>query len=286
MFNLRYVDSSKSVFDTSNKELSNISINDNGETFKGFKNGVYISFILERDGKVGDAGIIVTNLGNQPFTVSTGIKNGDKISPTIRFDDDIIADQHIGENFIYPHATAYDVLSEIKSLKGKVYYNNDDSIVLVMDETMSNTFTITKYGTYDVEYIATDTKGKSITYYAHVTVKDTSTPEISITNDTISGKTFKLGDKIILPKYRVSDNLDDYILDMILICPNGERRCLLRDESGNITYFLNDDSRFNSSFVIDSESYRADMTGKFVLRLVAYDRSYNKVVKDLTYLVK
>ena len=76
-----------------------------------------------------------------------------------------------------------------------------------------------------------------------------------------------------------------YLLNIILVCPNGERRCLLKDESGNITYYLNDSSRFPSSFIKDETSYLADMKGNFTLRFLAYDENFNKTIKDLSYKV-
>ena len=286
IFNIRYSDTSKSVFDTENKELAEISTNDLGEEFNGLPNGAYVRIELIRgDNTSGDAAITVSKLGNQPFTITSGVKTTDKTAPTIRFDDDVISDQKMGEEFVYPHVTAYDVLSEIQSLTGKVYYNNDDTVALVMNKDMTNTFTITKYGTYDIEYTATDKAGKTVTYFAHVSVRDTSSPEITITNDTVSGRTFGLGNVINIPSYTVSDNLGKYILDMILICPNGERRCLLRDETGNITYFLNDSSRFPTSFVRDTQSFNADMKGDYTIRLIAYDDMFNKTIKDLKFKV-
>ena len=60
-----------------------------------------------------------------------------------------------------------------------------------------------------------------------------------------------------------------------MIMPSNEMRILTHDDNGNITYALIDTTLYNSSFIVDKESFRLEMKGRYTLRYVAYDEGYN-----------
>ena len=97
---------------------------------------------------------------------------------------------------------------------------------------------------------------------------------------------YKLGSAVTFPTYTASDNLEAYYVDVILILPNSEVRLLTHDASGEITYTLTDAALYPASFRNNETSFKADKTGTYTLRYVAYDDQFNKTVQELTFTVK
>ena len=85
----------------------------------------------------------------------------------------------------------------------------------------------------------------------------------------------------------MSDNLNDYKLDIFLIMPNNEERLLMSDTNGTVTSYLDSSSMvYNESFKVNSTTFKAEQYGNYTMRFVAYDSDYNKVVKELHFIVK
>ena len=114
---------------------------------------------------------------------------------------------------------------------------------------------------------------------------DTIAPEITFSSSLKSS--YSINAAISIPKYTVTDNLDEYILDVFLILPNDEERLLLIDENGEVTSYLSkEDPIYNDSFKVNDHTFRAEQYGRYIMRFVAYDSDYNKTVVEFTFVVK
>ena len=88
-----------------------------------------------------------------------------------------------------------------------------------------------------------------------------------------------------IPSYTASDDSGKYFVDVILVMPTNEARILTHDENGEITYALTNREYYNSSFIVDETSFRAELKGRYRLRFVAYDEEFNKTVVEYTFYV-
>ena len=69
--------------------------------------------------------------------------------------------------------------------------------------------------------------------------------------------------------------------------PSNEIRLLMIDRNGQITSYLDKENMYyNASFKVDSRTFKAEQYGHYVLRFVAYDSDFNKMVKELYFDVK
>ena len=136
-----------------------------------------------------------------------------------------------------------------------------------------DSFIINEYGSYTVSYNAIDSFGNPTrrTYVSFV--YDDVKP--SLTVGELKSDKYHVGDIVKIPTYTANDNLGHVIVDVILIMPSNEMRILTHDDNGNITYALIDTTLYNSSFIVDKESFRLEMKGRYTLRYVAYDEGYN-----------
>ena len=69
--------------------------------------------------------------------------------------------------------------------------------------------------------------------------------------------------------------------------PDNQQRLLLLDKNGNVTSYLDENSMiYNSSFKVNSTTFKAEQFGNYTLRYVAYDPDFNKTVQELHFVVK
>jgi hypothetical protein len=69
--------------------------------------------------------------------------------------------------------------------------------------------------------------------------------------------------------------------------PDNQQRLLLTDKNGTVTSYLEADSMvYNSSFKVNSTTFKAEQYGKYTMRFVAYDSDFNKSAKELSFEVK
>ena len=277
-FSISYNDVNKKVFDTLGKELTTLSIDDNGKPFNGFKHGLYLE--IGFTGVTGETKVKVNKINNQTLGYKEG--SGDEGNPTIRLDSAFISNQIYGDNFFYPTFEAYDVLSEID--EAKITISKPDNTVISGNNHLDQVFTINAYGRYRVNYQASDKNGNISRINNVVFVYDDVAPTLSVGN--LKKDKYRVGDAVELPTYVVSDNLDKYYLDIMLILPTNEMRILIHDENGEKTYALTDTSIYNKSFIINEHSFRTEMTGRHKLRYVAYDDEFNTIYLELTFYVE
>lgn len=275
---LSFKNNSASIFDTQNKEVGMCTIDDAGNEFNGYYQGVYltISFI----GVTGSSGLKIKKINNQPMGYDDG--TGDRMEPIINLNSSFISEQIYGAEFVYPTFEAFDVLSEIESLSMRILRPNGAPIT--GDNHLSETFTIQDYGAYSVIYEARDTSYNSASLTKRSFVYDDIKPELSV--GKLAKSQYKVGAVVKIPSYTASDNIEGLSVDVILILPTNEMRILTHEENGQITYALVDTALYNSSFINDKTSFKTEIKGHHILRYVAYDKQFNTTIVELPFEVK
>jgi len=269
---LRYKNLNKAVYNGETQLLS-CEKNDKGDAFTGFAGGVYLTLGFE--GVTGSSTLAVSRIGNQ----SLGHKNSndaDLTEPVIVLTSALNTTQFMGDSFNIPSFEAYDIYSDVT--EGSV------SVEMPDGTTASESFTISQYGRYKIIYTAKDACGNSVKTNKMVFVNDDIAPELKV--NAMEKTEYSLGDAVAFPGYTASDNLENYYVDVIAVLPNCEVRLLTHDANGEITYCLTDSALYNASFRVDNSSFKAEQSGTYTLRYVAYDDQFNKTVQELTFTVK
>ena len=286
-WNLQYRNSSLELLDNKGNVVGLCTLDDNGNTFKGFAQGVYMSLSFE--GVEGTAGIYLKKINNQALghakenlTQTTVIT--EETNPIIVYDATVRTEQLMGETLVYPTFAVYDVFSEIKTATITVKAP-DGTVLKTLANDVYEAVKIEQFGKYKVIYYAEDGSGNSVEFSKTIFVNDTVAPTLSV--NALAKTEYAVGDVVELPTYYdVSDNLGDYTVDVSVILPNNEMRLLVHDVNGEKTYYTNNRTLYNASFCVSDTSFRAEFKGTYTLRYVVYDAQFNKSVVELTFTVK
>ncbi len=276
-----FLSSQKVLKDINHKEITLTKFNDQGKAFEGFAGGVYLEISMTNIIAASEVKIVA--ISNQTLGHLDFDPYYDFINPVIIFKEKFINEQQYGEDAYITAVDVFDVLSDVtatvtvKAPDGSYKLKNADA-------TKVNTFKLDQFGSYLVTYKGSDGLN-SASYPRKIVVYDFNAPELTITGSL--NETYKLNDAISIPSYSVSDNLNDYKLDIFLIMPNNEERMLMSDTNGKVTSYLDSSSMvYNESFKVNSTTFKAEQYGNYTMRFVAYDSDYNKVVKELHFIVK
>ena len=283
---LDYSDESKVFLDTSQSKLGTIIKDDKGNSFLGFKGGVYLSVGLK--GVTGESKLAVEKICNQP--VGYRSKGKDRIQPTIRYNSQFVSEQQKGAQFVYPTFEPFDVLSDI--VEATITVVKPDNTSYSGGKDLKETFTIVQDGEYRVNYVAKDSSGNTRKINEIVAVYDDIPPVISVSNPPKS--TYSLNSSFTIPKYTVSDDSDKYTVDVILILPTNEMRILTHhvhdidaDPVDVIEYALDPEKElYDPSFIVNQTTCKLQLKGTYRLRYVAYDSAYNTATLEYSFTVK
>ena len=285
-FALYYDDASATFKDTNQNELGTIIRDDRGLPFYGFSKGFYLSIGFE--GVEGTAKYAVEKLANQVMGYKSN--SGDRIKPTIKYNSALPSEQFKGQMFAYPTFEAFDVLSDINQTSIEIRLNG--RILVSGDQYCTNTFEITESGYYSLIYIAKDSSNNQLRIVSSVSVYDDQAPTLEVAK--MSKTSYSVGDGVKIPKYTVNDDSGLYYVDVIVILPTNEMRLLLHhthneeaDPKDNIEYMLDPDKGvYNSSFIVNKTTFRAEIAGSYRLRFVAYDNAFNSTVVEYVFTAK
>lgn len=279
-YSLDFNNLTRVLSDIAHKELTAVKVDDNNQPFTGFTHGVYLDITMV--GVHSESSVKILAISNQ--IIGHGDIHNDVVSPIIIFNNRFINEQSYGEDAYVPSVEVFDVLSDadvtvtVKGPDGSFKLKNADAKV-------SNTFKLDSFGSYLVTYRAADDRGNSVAYPRKITVYDFVAPELNV-NYNLKAK-YAINSKITIPSYTVTDNLNDYTLDIFLILPDDEERLLIMDKNGNVTSYLDANSYiYNSSFKVNANTFRVEQYGRYILRYVAYDTDFNKTVKEYYFEVK
>jgi len=270
---LRYKDASRKLMLGNDKELLSCQKDASGEDFSGFPGGVYLT--VQVKGVKGASALRMTRLGNHPLG-HKGSDSPDMVEPTVAITSSISGTMHMDDVFQFPSYEVYDVYSPVA--ESSITVEAPDGTVYTED------FTASQYGQYKLTIKASDSFGNQCKSIKMLFVNDDIVPELTVSQ--MEKTSYKVGDKVKIPTYTASDNLGVCNVDVILFLPNAEIRLLTHDASGEVTYCLTDSSLYSASFIADNSSFKAEQTGKYIIRYVAYDDQYNRVVQELAFSVQ
>ena len=99
--------------------------------------------------------------------------------------------------------------------------------------------------------------------------------------------TYKVGSKVKVPTYTVTDNGANCYVQVTLIMPNNEMRLLHYNNNGEVTSLLGkDNDLYENAFKADENTFIVRDKGSYVLRIVAYDEYYNTTIQEIAFEVK
>ncbi len=279
---LLYNEISKGIFDAGNIFVSSTKVDDKGNPFNGFKDGIYLTIGLE--GVTSSSSIKLTKINNQMLGhKDEGEYVMDIGKPSIVYNSEFIIEQKENNDFFYPTFAAYDVLNDIVETTLKIT-SPSKKVLVEGDCSCTDTFKITEQGTYSIQYTATDAVGNVTKLIKSVYVYDETNPELTVKD--MNKLEYKVGDSIAVPTYVASDNSGSVTVDVTVVLPDSQIRLLTHDVDGEITYYLVDRNIYSSSFIVDKTHFRAEQKGTYMLRYLAYDSLYNTVAKELKFIVK
>ncbi len=273
---LSYDNSSRAIKDASGLEVLVLDQDDEGASFSGFEQDITLAFTLSAKRTIS-----LSKINNQSFGTRGRETPADEIGPELSLPSSMPAvKQKLGASVTLPSAFAYDVLNEVSSFLLTLV--KPDGSKETLDPSKENLVTFSQYGSYRLEYVATDAKGNSSKSIRLFSVYETEKPSITLTSSL--KETYEVNEEIALPNYQVSDNSVDYELVFILLTPDYERIVLLKDQSGSLTYYLDKDDY--SSYKVSSTSFKLSKAGRYTLLVIANDRFYNVTTKEITFNVK
>lgn len=272
---LRYDASTKQISDGSGLSVMAIGQTDDGSSFNGFSNGLRLSFLLE-EGK----SVALSKINNQTFGNRGRDIPQDEIGPEISLPSLPAVKQKVGSSVVLPKAEAYDVLNAVSTFVLTVV--KPDKTKVELDPTLDNTLTFDQYGSYRLEYLATDAKGNSSKTIRLFNAYESNSPTLTLTSSL--KESYGVGEEIALPAYTVTDDSQSYVVTMTLLTPDYERVVLLKDDSGAITHYLDKDDY--SSYRVSSSSFKLSKEGHYSLLVIARDQFYNVSEKRVEFNVK
>lgn len=281
VFAIDFMSATGALKDVLHKDIVTIKKNDLDEPFNGFNDGVYLD--IEMVGVTSQSSIKILNIANQTMGNLGLASYEDFIAPVIIFNYKFINEQEYNADAIIPSVQIYDVLSDC-SVSVSVRAPDKTYKIRDADASKFHSFILDQFGSYVVTYRGEDSADNIASYPRKITVYDFIPPELTITGSLKS--TYSINAAIKIPSYTVTDNLNDYQLDIFLIMPDNQERILLTDRNGEVTSYLDsNNSIYNSSFKVNSTTFRAEQYGNYILRYVAYDSDFNKVVQELYFKV-
>lgn len=269
-FELNFNSESCIVSDASNTSVTFVDVDDKGNKFSGFSDGLYATFSFE--GVVKESKISLSLLNNQPlgFRGETDEEIKDTKGPEIQTKEELSTRVKLGDEYTVYSALASDVLSQVTSTTVKVVSPSGKEVVAETNADKDITFTTTEIGTYKVYYYSYDSEGNRTRLGQNVRVIDSIAPTLDV---SYADMTKKVGDTLELPLVTAVDDSDTVYYDIFLSLPNSEMRMLVHSEDGVATYYY-------------GEQFTLEMKGKYVLTVMAYDKQYNLTMQSFTIRAK
>ncbi len=212
---VQYNPQNHTLSDDVSNPLGKIEYTVNGNVFKGFSSGfVYVDFRVEgiTDGQ--SALWQIENVGGQKFASTTKL---DRTGPMIKVWGEW-SEVNVGDTVtVYP-ATAFDLLSGVKSISVSVTANGETLYENVpCDQPF--TFQVDKYGTYVITYLAIDNLDEERSRPKSIIVVDRVPPTIELQDDM--PEAVQVNGTYTLPSATVTDDYSNVTLYVYAISPDG-----------------------------------------------------------------
>lgn len=264
--------------DINEKIIATELVDDTGNAFDGFSGGAYLT--ISFGGVKTASKLNITKINNQPL----GHKNtaeepvGDKVAPELVIDGEYMRKLSLGDTLNVFAADCFDVLGQTKSLVVSVLDPDNQRVLNNMPADKAYSVTLDKVGRYRIIYTMTDSYGNRENGGATLVVADSIAPTLEVTASY--KQIYKVGKTIELPKFTVSDNLDNVYCDISVQLPSSEIRLLTHYANGETTSFLSrTDGTYPNSFKASDTSFVLETAGKYIITVTAYDDNYNCVTK-------
>lgn len=267
------------VRDINGDFVANITTDDNGNAFGGFKGGVYATFVF--GGVKAASQLDVTRINNQTL----GHKNtaedpvGDKLPPELIIDGEYNTRMFLGDTLTVFTAKAFDVLGQVQSVTVSVFDAQNNVLLNNASVDEIHNVKLNKVGRYRIIYTMTDIYGNSDKGGAVLLVVDNVAPELEVKANY--KQVYRVGSQIKLPTFTVSDNLENVYCDISVQLPSSEIRLLTHYANGETTSFLSkSNSTYPASFKAGDDAFVLETAGKYIVTVTAYDDNYNTVTKS------
>ncbi len=240
---------------------------DDGRTFAGFPSKkVYISvhFVNAQNG----AKINLTSVNGHSMNTSISDRVGPKI---VIMDANYGGTRDLGTTVTLPAAMAGDTLDpnvefsmKVTDGSGKVVTDVDGLKLNGVDPGREYTIKLEDYGAYSISYTASDTfnsrkNTRKLNYI--INVVDDVAPEIKF--EAKFAETVKVGDRMVIPKFTVTDNVSE-------------------EADITITKYVLTPSGVLVSIPENSNSVKAVQQGKYEFRVIAVDKAGNVAMERVT----
>ncbi len=269
LFTFTYQNDTKKIFyDIANSNYWNVDKNLAGEEFTGFiGNEFYLT--IEFENVTGTGALALQKFYRHSF--SSNVR--DYIGPMVSIVGEYGGEVRIGETFVLPKALVCDMLDgkvtgtfTVFDPEGNVVTSEEGLALedVVVDER-TTTIRLTKFGAYEVRYFAVDRYNNKTSFSYIIRVIDDGLPTLEVLTNIPT--TAKVGDKVYLPKWNVSDDktaADKLVTGIYVVCPNGKIETLDREK--------------NVGFV-------ASEVGEYQVLYFVYDEEGNQTVKAYTVTV-
>lgn len=246
------------VYGKNDEYIGGIVQYDNGLPFEGFTSGnVYVTFVFDERSET-DAKFSIYSLNGHTFSKT----EGDKIAPVIALKHNLSTLRYAeyASSVLISAASANDVFGTVTSLKVKIIAP-DKTVVYDGDIVEDYFLTADKYGIYNVVYTATDDSDKNKTLRMSISVQDTQAP--TITSEHKFNASYTVGDTVSLPTISATDNKDTEVgTYYMVILPTGEWK------------------------VVVSGTYTFELSGNYVIRVVAVDEALNTAYQEFSISVR
>lgn len=251
-----YDNSLYSIKDDSGIDITNIKTYLNGDVFKGFSSEIDFKVVL--NDVTGITTFRLFEIGNQ---IMSNVDD-DYTVPSITLNGELDRQAQINEEVTIPSAESYDVLGFKTKLSIRVT-DPDGQTIYSSNDGNSTTIKLEKYGTYYVIYNASDERNNPMSYSRTITVLDDEAPVITLNGEIV--EEVNLNDKVVLPKFSVTDN--------ITAAENIASGIILEGPDSSFMY-------------LKSYEFTATVKGKYIVRYYAIDEAGNVVYQDYVVEVK
>lgn len=245
---------SNSLLDTDDSVLGTIKTYLNGKSYLGFTSGsVYITMCIE--GATGENEVVLSSLAGVNLTdADMDIAAPFRIDDN-RFNSFVVAE--LNEEVVIPLIKIYDFYDENSIVTLNV---SKPGGISLYSGTMTEDykFTVTDYGIYSFNYVISDSNGNFVPIYGTINVVDRVAPTI-----TVEGvkEEYTVGEKIMLPKPVVSDNLENEL---------------------SVFVFVLGDNFMATMINLKDYSYTFNIAGDYVIRYVVCDKAMNTVYLEFS----
>ncbi len=261
------------VYDAENNSLGTVRNTVYGEAFNGFTSGkVYMEIVVNGVGE-NYAKFAVRQLVNQPrFTKALK----DNQAPFISLAGEYTLYNTYGSEVVLHSAVAADILDPNAQVFLTVVKPDGETLFNNVPIDTPKALTLEQYGTYKLTYSAKDSSGNVMAAPYNLVAHDTVKPTIEV--EGAIRTTYRVGDKLVLNKVKVSDNVTKPE-DMIAYATITEHfthidQIYVLSEYGD----KNEETGETNDFTFKS-------VGTYTLRIFVRDGAYNFSYIDATITV-